>query len=113
MSSSGLRLQTARVRGQAGHQRLTVLIEGHKLMSGADVIVEADEEFRFGLPQLALLGNGRRARFVIPIVSYLADANLKGKPITVTISDGWSAAVEQTIQFDAMGMVIETLAKSD
>ncbi len=113
MSPAGLRLQSARVRGQAGHQRLTVLIEGDKLLSGADVIIEASEEFRFGLPQKALLGDGRRARFVIPIRSYLDDANLKGKPLTVTISDGWGMAIEQTIQLDALGRVIETLAKSD
>ena len=112
-SSPGLRLQLARVRGQAGHQRLTVLVEGDKLLSGADVIIEASEEFRFGLPQKALLGDGRRARFVIPIRSYLDDANLKGKPLTVTISDGWGLAIEQTIQLDALGQVIETLAKSD
>ena len=113
MSSAGLRLQTARVRGQAGHQRLTVLVEGDKLLSGADVIIEASEEFRFGLPQKALLGDGRSARFVIPIRSYLDNANLRGKPLTLTITDGWGTAIEQTIQLDAMGQVVETLAKSD
>ena len=113
LSSASLRLRSARVRGQAGHQRLTVLIEGDNLMSGADVIVEASGEFRFGLPQKALLGDGRRARFVIPIGSYLDEATLKGKPLTLTISDGWGVAIEQTIQLDAMGRVVETLAKSD
>ena len=88
-------------------------IEGDKLMSGADVIVEAGGEFRFGLPQKALLGDGRRARFVIPIGSFLDEATLKGKPLTLTISDGWGAAIEQTIQLDALGRVVETLAKSD
>jgi suppressor for copper-sensitivity B len=112
-TSGGPRLQIARVRGQAGHQRLTVLIDGDKLLSGADVIVEAGEEFRFGLPQKALMGDGGRARFVIPVGSYLDGANLKNKTLTLTISDGWGAAVEQTIKLNALGTVIETLAKSD
>ena len=110
---TGLILKTARVRGQAGNQRLTVLIEGDRLMSGADVIIEAGQEFRFGLPQKALLGDGKRARFVIPIGSYLDNADLRGKRVTFTIRDGRGTAIERTIQLDLRDQITESLAKSD
>lgn len=112
-SGKELRILSVRLRGPAGNQRLTIMLEGQSLLSGADVIIEAPGQFRFDVPQRALIGDGTRARFVVPVGSFTKDSDLRGKTLTLTYSDGWGLGIEQMVRIDSTGRAVADLAKAD
>lgn len=94
---SGLRIVDARLYGPPGNQRLTVEVAAARLLSGADLLVEAGEGIMFDAPRRALLGDGTRALFTMAVGGYEADIDLHRRPLTLTFSDGWGAALEKTV----------------
>jgi DsbC/DsbD-like thiol-disulfide interchange protein len=89
-----IRLESIKVNGPPGHQRVVVELAGERLLSGADVIIEAAPGYRFGMPQKALLGDPRTVRIVIPLSSPSDTADLRDEVIGLSISDGWGHAFE-------------------
>ena len=96
---AGIIIEEIHVRGMPGRQRVTITIDSQFLLSGADVILEADSAFRFDAPQRALVGDGTRARFIIPVGSMREGVDLTGKPGIITVTDGWGGMIEQEIVF--------------
>lgn len=75
--------------GPAGIQNLVFRLKGKNLMTGADIIVEDLEDFKFGIPKRRILTASNEAEFVIPVSAIGTDKNLVGKKVVVTLMDGW------------------------
>jgi len=86
---TGTRVAAATLTGVPGTQNLVLRLEGDQLLSGADVIVEDIEGFRFGVPKKRILPAGNEAEIIIPVAADNNDANLTAKTLTIMIADGW------------------------
>lgn len=75
--------------GPAGIQNLVFRLKGENLMTGADIIVEDLEDFKFGIPKRRILTASNEAEFVIPVSALGANKNLRGQKVVVTLMDGW------------------------
>lgn len=75
--------------GPAGTQNLVFRLKGGNLMTGADIIVEDTEDFKFGIPKKRVLSASNEAEFIIPVIARGDDQNLSGKKVLVTLMDGW------------------------
>lgn len=96
----GLDVGEVKVRGPAGNQRLSVVVESDRPLTDPDILVEADAAFGLSAPQFALLGDGTKGRFVLSVDGGPEKADLKGQSIILTVSDGAGHAVERSIQLD-------------
>jgi len=94
----GLDYENVSLYGEPGNQRLVIDVVGRRLLTGADVIVEAGKIFRFGTPSFSLMGRGKKARFVVPVGSGRGKKGLSGQQLKLTLSDGWGQAVEFPIE---------------
>lgn len=95
-----LTLGDVKVNGVPGKQSLWVTLQGYNHLAGADIIVEAGNEFHFGAPKKSLVGDGKEMSFVIPIGHRGEDndkSDLRGETIILTLLDGWGNAIERTI----------------
>lgn len=100
-SANGLAVRGARVFGPAGNQRLTIDVEGPELMSAADVFVEAGPGVMFDAPRRALIGDGTRAQLTFSAGGYSGDLDLRGRALTLTLSDGTGRAIETKFTLDS------------
>ncbi|MCH8861948.1 MAG: hypothetical protein IID51_05505 [Proteobacteria bacterium] len=96
ISANGLVVRGARVFGPPGNQRLTIDVEGPELMSAADVFVEAGQGVMFDAPRRALTGDGTRAQLTFSAGDYSGDLDLRGRTLTLTLTDGMGRAIETT-----------------
>lgn len=89
--SEGRQVEVSEMKllGPAGIQNLVFRLKGENLMTGADIIVEDLEDFKFGIPRRRILTVSNEAEFVIPVSALGADKNLAGKKVVVTLMDGW------------------------
>lgn len=93
-SANGLVVRDARVFGPAGNQRLTIDVEGPELMSAADVFVEAGPGVMFDAPRRALIGDGTKAQLTFSAGDYSGELDLRGRALTLTLTDGMGRAIE-------------------
>lgn len=94
---AGLKINTVKVTGKAGHQRLIVDVEADKALSKADLLAEGNGTFEFGDPEFKLLGNGTKARFVVPVMSMKKSMDIRGEMVRFTLIDGEGSAIDRTI----------------
>ncbi len=89
--SEGRQVEVSEMKllGPAGIQNLVFRLKGKNLMTGADIIVEDLEEFKFGIPKRRILTASNEAEFVISVSAIGAEKNLSGKKVVVTLMDGW------------------------
>jgi len=87
---SGLRLL-----GPPGTQNLVITLKGDNLMTGADVIVEDSDDFKFGIPKRRVLSASNEAEFIVPVIPKGDKQDLSGRAILVTLLDGWGNLDEQ------------------
>lgn len=92
-----LKVSETKVLGPIGHQSLLVEISGVNYLAGADIIVESDGGFHFGVPQRQLLGDGKSVRFIVKGKSYDPTADLKNQNIRITMVDGWGGMYERSL----------------
>lgn len=85
------------LRGVAGKQKLSIYLKGHRHLAGADVFLEAAENFRFGAPQKQLLDDGMSVLIVFPVETTGQPDDLRGREVTLTIHDGWGFSREQVL----------------
>jgi len=83
------RIRKATLAGVPGRENLILRLEGNQLLSGADVIVEDANGFRFGVPNKTILAAGNEAEFIIPVTAESPGASLAGTTLTVLVADGW------------------------
>jgi len=100
-AGAGLAILSARVVGPVGHQRLIVDAKADKGLAGADLLAEAGDMFHFGSPQMKLLGDGTRVRFVLAAMTGKKSENLKGGSVRLTFSDGRGHAIDTTVPLAA------------
>ncbi|MEE8294374.1 MAG: protein-disulfide reductase DsbD domain-containing protein [Sphingomonadales bacterium] len=89
--SEGRQVEVSELKllGPAGIQNLVFRLKGQNLMTGADIIVEDLENFKFGIPKRRVLTASNEAEFVIPISAIGAEKNIAGQKVVVTLMDGW------------------------
>lgn len=87
-----------RVLGTPGAQNIFLRIKASGLMSGADLIIEDMEGFKFGVPRKRLLADSSEAEFIIPVFVQGEDASLLGKEVVLTVVDGWENFEEITLK---------------
>ncbi len=75
--------------GPPGIQNLVFRLKGENLMTGADIIVEDLENFKFGIPRRRILTASNEAEFIIPVSAIGTNKNLAGQKVVVTLMDGW------------------------
>ena len=80
--------------GVPGAQNLILTLKGGALLSGADIIVEDIEGFKFGIPKKRLLEDGNQVEFIVPVRTDRNWSNLSGKTLTLIIADGWGRQEE-------------------
>ena len=80
--------------GVPGAQNLILTLKGGALLSGADIIVEDVEDFKFGIPKKRLLADGNEVEFIIPVRTDRNNGNLSGETLTLIIADGWGRQEE-------------------
>ena len=80
--------------GVPGAQNLILTLKGGALLSGADIIVEDVEDFKFGIPKKRLLADGNQVEFIVPVRTDRSDGNLSGETLTLIIADGWGRQEE-------------------
>ena len=100
-SANGMAVRGARVYGPAGNQRLTIDIEGPELLSAADVFVEAGPGVMFDAPRRALVGDGTRAQLTFSAGDYSGELDLRGRTLTLTVTDGLGRAIEEPFKLAA------------
>lgn len=94
---SDLEIRAVSLYGPPGNQRLTIEVAGSRLLTGADILLEAGPGVLFDSPRRALIGGGERALFTMGVGSYSSNVDLSGSDITITFSDGWGGAIEATV----------------
>lgn len=92
--AKSLMVRNARVFGPAGNQRLTIDIAGPELLSAADVFVEAGPGVMFDAPRRALIGDGNMAQLTFSAGDYSGELDLRGRTLTLTVTDGLGRAIE-------------------
>ncbi len=97
---AGLDVQSARVTGPAGHQRLVVEASANTRLDSADMLAEVNDMFQFGKPKIKLQADGRRAMFVLPVMTGKNPKNLRGERIRLTFIDGKGHAVDTFVDAD-------------
>lgn len=97
---AGLDVQSVRVTGPAGHQRLVIEASADTRLDSADMLAEVNEMFQFGRPKVKLQADGRRAMFVLPVMTGKDPKSLKGEQIRLTFIDGKGHAVETFVETD-------------
>lgn len=80
--------------GVPGAQNLILTLKGGVLLSGADIIVEDIEGFKFGIPKKRLLADGNEVEFIVPVRTDHSNGNLSGETLTLIIADGWGRQEE-------------------
>lgn len=100
-SANGLAVRNARVFGPPGNQRLTIDVEGPELMSAADVFIEAGRGVMFDAPRRALIGDGTRAQLTFSAGDYSGELDLRGRTLTLTLTDGMGRAIETPFKLPA------------
>lgn len=80
--------------GVPGAQNLILTLKGDALLSGADIIVEDIEDFKFGIPKKRLLADGNEVEFIVPVRTNRSNGNLSGETLTLIIADGWGRQEE-------------------
>ncbi len=93
----GLKITQTKVYGPVGHQSLMVELTGINHLSGADIIVESEGGFHFGIPQRQLLQDGKTVRFIVKGKSYDRAADLSNQDIIITMIDGWGGVYERRL----------------
>ena len=66
-------------------------------MTGADIIVEDLENFKFGIPKRRVLSASNEAEFVIPVKPVGSQQDILGQRVNVTLMDGWGNLDEREI----------------
>ncbi|MEE8259043.1 MAG: protein-disulfide reductase DsbD domain-containing protein [Sphingomonadales bacterium] len=87
-----------RVLGAPGAQNILLHIQAPGLMSGADLIIEDMEGFKFGVPRKRLLADASEAEFIIPVFAQGEGASLLGKDVVLVVVDGWENFEEMTLK---------------
>ena len=87
-----------RVLGTPGAQNIFLRIKAPGLMSGADLIIEDMEGFKFGVPRKRLLADASEAEFIIPVFAQGEGASLLGKDVVLVVVDGWENFEEMTLK---------------
>lgn len=91
----GLEIKSVKLAGLPGRQTLIVDVVAGSPLAKADVLAEGGEAVQFRSPNVRLQGDGRSARFVLPVVSAESGYDLSGKTVRVTLVDGRGHAVER------------------
>lgn len=94
---AGLKINNVRITGKAGHQRLVVDVEADQVLSKADLLAEGSGAFEFGLPKVKLVENGKKARFVLPVMTMNKELDIKGSKLRFTLTDGLGNAIDRTV----------------
>lgn len=89
--SAGWRIGGVRVDIAGERPALVVAVEAREPFRSPVLIAEAAAPLVFGASQVALADGGRTARFRLPVASG-GPGGLAGRPITLTLIDGASAA---------------------
>jgi len=95
---AGLEVITASVTGRLGHQKLIVDVRADTDLSKMDMLAEVNDMFHFGMPQIRLLENGRKARLVLSAMTGNMPEDLRGNSVRLTFSNGRGAVIERTVQ---------------
>jgi suppressor for copper-sensitivity B len=95
---AGLEILGAKVMGPPGHQRVVVDTRADVDLSRADMLAEVDGMFHFGAPEMRLMEDGTKARFVLTGITGKKPEDLKGRTIRLTFTDGHGHAVDQKIE---------------
>ncbi|WP_417451365.1 protein-disulfide reductase DsbD domain-containing protein [Kordiimonas sp.] len=96
----GLRIISAQVMGTPGHQRVIVEAVADTDLSNADMLAEAGEMFHFAAPQMRLLENGEKARFVLLGMTGKKPEDLRGKTVRLTFTDGHGHAIDRKVKLE-------------
>jgi suppressor for copper-sensitivity B len=96
-TGEAVHLTDVSLAGVSGAQNLILTLKGEALLSGADIIVEDIEGFKFGIPKKRLLAGGNEVEFIVPVQTDLAEGNLSGETLTLIIADGWGRQEEINI----------------
>ena len=94
---AGLKIDDVKITGKAGHQRIVVEVEADHDLSKADLLSEGNGVFEFGAPKIKLVGNGTKARFVVPVMTMDKNMDIKGKQVRFTFTDGRGNAIDRII----------------
>ncbi|MFC3053459.1 protein-disulfide reductase DsbD domain-containing protein [Kordiimonas pumila] len=94
---TGLIIDSVKVMGPVGRQKLVVDLTGQKQLTSADILVEAGESFHFGKPAVRLLENGTKARLVLGGMSASGAPDLRGQVLRLTATDGHGVTIDKTI----------------
>lgn len=93
--SGGLTINSVKLSGMPGHQTLIVDASADSPLAKADVLAEAGDSIQFRSPRMRLQGDGRSARFILPVISTEAKHDLSGKTVRVTFADGRGNAIDR------------------
>lgn len=95
---AGLDILEAKVTGVPGHQRVVVDVRAGTDLSEADMLAEVDGMFHFGTPEMRLMEDGTRARFVLTGMTGKKPEDLRGRTIRLTFTDGRGHAIDKKIE---------------
>lgn len=94
---AGLEVESAKVMGPVGRQRVIVDVSASSDLSSADMLAEVDGMFHFGAPEMRLLGDGTKARFVLKGITGKKPEDLRGRTIRLTFTDGHGHSVDKNM----------------
>lgn len=84
--------------GAPGAENIILNLKGENLLSGADLVVEDMEGFKFGVPKKRLLRDATEAEFIIPVYPAQEGDTLAGREVVLVVFDGWDQREQMTLQ---------------
>ncbi len=97
-AGAGLSVDSVKVMGTPGHQRVIVDVSAATDLSNADMLAEAGEMFHFGAPEMRLMEDGTKARFVLFGMTGKKPVDLGGRTLRLTFADGHGHAIDKKIE---------------
>lgn len=92
---SDLAVETVRLAGAPGRQRLIIDVAAGTQLNAADLLVESSTGISFARPSFRLIGDGTRARAVIPALMR-ERTDLAGSSVRVTFANGAGEAIDRS-----------------
>ena len=77
---------------------MVVDVRADEDLSKADMMAEVDGMFHFGAPEMRLMEDGTKARFVLTGMTGKKPEDLRGRTIRLTFTDGHGHAVDKKIE---------------